>query len=120
MENDFHLKTTFNHTDLFIQLQGTFNGSSACELVNTLKNKNYIAKSVFIDTSQVTQIFPFGRAILNAELPKKEIRKRLHFTGSHAKEIIPEGCVLLKGNMKKKHVCTGQCKNCKCRQLELK
>ena len=120
METDFHIKAKINHNDLLIQLQGTFNGSSAFELANILKINSNISKSFFIDTDQITQIFPFGRAILNTELPKKGIRKRLHFTGSRAKEIIPEGCVLLNGNFKKKHVCTGQCKNCKCRQLKLK
>ena len=114
MENNFHLKTRLHHNDLHIHLHGSFNGSSACELVRTLQHKSHISKSVFIDTTHVTRTFPFGRAVLEAELPKKGLRRQIHFTGNFARDIMPEGCILLNGNVKKKHACNGNCKNCLC------
>lgn len=119
MKNRFFLKTRMQHNDFHIQLHGPFDGSSAFELINTLKNKDHLLKSVFINTSHVTRVFPFGRVVLDARLPKRELRKRIHFTGKFARDIVPEGCVLLKEKSGKKHKCTGTCKNCVCRNHPL-
>lgn len=115
MQNNFFIETTQHHNDLYLTLNGIFDGSSAFELIQTIKNEEYINKFVFIDTTNLTSAIPFGKAILDTHLPKNKNRAKIHFKGSHAKSIIPEGCTLLKGKTPKKHVCKGTCKNCKCK-----
>ncbi len=119
MKTNFYLETHHQHHDLRINLHGIFDGSSAFELIQTIKDKQNIFKAVFIDTTNVTSAIPFGREILNTHLPQRKFRTRLHFSGRHAKDIIPQGCVLLKGKMTKKHRCSGNCKNCACRSSKV-
>lgn len=120
MDGNFSLKTHQNNKDLHIHLQGTFDGSSAFELIQTLKRRNSHNNFVFIDTSHLTETLPFGKTILDTHLPKNKSRIRLHFTGSHARSIIPRGCTLLKGSSNKKRSCGGTCRNCKCKSNHIR
>lgn len=118
MENNFSIKIRQHHNDLYINLHGIFDGASAFELVKTLKGKNNKDMSMFIDTTHLTTAIPFGKAILDTHLPKNKFRNKVHFSGSYARSIIPEGCILLKGRKTKQHTCSGICKNCRCRSKQ--
>ena len=60
MAANFQLLTYRNKDSLHLQLYGDFDGNSAYELINTLiKNgQNFI--QIFIDTNDLTKLYPFG------------------------------------------------------------
>ncbi len=116
MKSNFHLETSTKNQEYHIQLHGVFDGASAFELLNVIREGEKQGMTIFIDTNHLVQALPFGRAILDSNLPKSAIRTRLHFKGALAEDLIPEGCSLLKNSHKKGHKCKGTCKNCRCRQ----
>ena len=48
---------------LHIQLFGDFDGSSACELINTLGDYGADFYQIFIDTNDLQTIHPYGRKV---------------------------------------------------------
>ena len=60
MASNFQLMSYRNKNSLHLQLYGDFDGNSAYELINTLaKNgKNFV--QIFIDTSDLNRLYPFG------------------------------------------------------------
>ncbi|WP_022667131.1 hypothetical protein [Desulfospira joergensenii] len=96
MQSKFHLKTQKRNQNLYIDLYGTFDGSSAFELVNIIQKEKNRNQSIFIDTSRLSKSFPFGRAVLDSHLPNNSLRERLHFLGRWANRIRPEGSRTLK------------------------
>ncbi|MBW2247672.1 MAG: peptidylprolyl isomerase, partial [Deltaproteobacteria bacterium] len=49
-----------NSENLHLKLMGDFDGSSAYELINTLKKYNGNAGKVFVDTCSLLSVHPFG------------------------------------------------------------
>lgn len=115
MTSNFSLKTRKHHQDVHIKLHGIFDGNSAFQLIHALQKARDHDRPVFIDTNNLTRAYPFGRTILDRHLPQNAFRTKLHFFGVRAKEIVPEGCTLLKSNKHITHKCRGNCKNCTCR-----
>ncbi len=120
----FSIKASFRENDLHLDLQGVFDGSSAHELVNCIerqmdsdmKQEKNPVRHIFIDTNAVTRTLPFGKAVLEARLPKNRHRACLHFSGPCAGDLAPEGCSMTL----EAHECTGQCRNCTCGQTPSK
>ena len=83
MASNFQLLSYRNKDSLHLQLYGDFDGNSAYELVNTLKKngKNFI--QIFIDTNDLTNIYPFGIDVFqnNNAITKK--CSSLIFIGKH-------------------------------------
>ncbi len=115
MQSNFHVQTREENHLLHIHLYGVFDGVSAFELIETIQKGEHQAKNILVDTSSLTQTFPFGKVILDYHLPKSGLRARIHFSGAWAGDILPEGCTLLEGKPHKTHKCKGNCKNCVCR-----
>ncbi|WDP92750.1 MAG: hypothetical protein HUN04_24725 [Desulfobacter sp.] len=120
MKSNFHLETSKKNSEFHINLHGIFDGASAFELLGVIRDGEKQGLTMFIDTSHLKQALPFGRAILESNLPRNEMRTKLNFKGARAGEILPEGCTLLIQGHKNSHTgghkCTGQCKNCRCRR----
>jgi len=116
MQSNFYLKIRNPNQQPLINLYGVFDGASAFELINAIKQKYKQSGNILINTNSLIQICPFGKAILEHHLPKNVLRSKIHFSGIYAKEIIPNGCTLSKKKGKNPHKCKGTCKNCKCRQ----
>ena len=95
MQSKFHLKTQKRNQNLYIDLYGIFDGSSAFELVNIIEKEKNRHRSIYIDTNRLSRSFPFGRAVLNSHLPNNSLRDKLHFLGRWASRIRPEGSRLL-------------------------
>jgi len=75
MANNFHI-FTHNTTDtLHIKLTGDFDGSSASELANILKSKQKEYYQIFINTSELKNIYPFGVEVLQHTLLEIEGHK---------------------------------------------
>lgn len=114
MKSNFHLETSQKNQEYHINLHGIFDGASAFELLGAIHDGAKKGLTMFIDTSHLDEALPFGQAILELNLPKNGMRDKLHFKGTQAGDILPKGCHLLT----KEHKCTGDCKNCQCRQVK--
>jgi anti-anti-sigma regulatory factor len=72
MANNFHMFKHKTSESLHIKLTGDFDGSSASELINTLVNNQYRYYQIFINTTDLRNIEPFGLDVLKIGL--SEIR----------------------------------------------
>ena len=84
MASNFQLFHFQNRDSLHLQMRGDFDGTSAYELINTLKKQNGDYFEVFIDTSELHEINTFGIEVFqnNFNLLFKNNRK-LKFIGKH-------------------------------------
>ena len=70
MANNFHMVTLKTTESLHIKLTGDFDGSSASELINTLAENQNSCYQIFINTSDLSKIHPFGQEVLERRLPE--------------------------------------------------
>jgi len=63
MAKNFTISFHQNRKNLHVKLHGNFDGSSALELINTLKEHSNGAEKIFIDTRELCSIHPFGRDV---------------------------------------------------------
>lgn len=76
---------------LELKLTGDFDGTSACELLNTLSERCDGVDSVLVNTSRLKDIYPFGQDTFQKNLYTLKGKPiRLVFTGEHATSIAPE------------------------------
>ena len=79
-----------NKGNLFIKLDGDFDGSSAHELLNALKEHVPSFYHIHIDTNDLKTIYPFGRDVFEKNF--KTFRKQLDnisFAGENKQHIAP-------------------------------
>jgi len=80
-----------SESSLHLKLLGTLDGSSALELLNTLKVKTFGASRVFIHTAGLNEIDPFGQSLFRSHFNElKAIATPFLFTGEKAFELAPE------------------------------
>ena len=90
MANNFKINIQRTTDNLYIRLMGDFDGSSAFELFNALKDNLNSAKCIQIDTHKLTAVYPFGREVFYYNLSKiKNQRIRIRFVGPDALHIAP-------------------------------
>ena len=91
MASNFKISAHRNSENLYLRLVGDFDGTSACELLNVMKQECQGAERVFINTSGLGKIYPFGHDTFQNNLYVLKDRPiRLVFTGENATEIVPE------------------------------
>lgn len=78
MASNFQMSMHRNREGLHILLKGNFDGSSAFELINLLKEKCAKAQKVYIHTQSLQDVHPFGAHIF---------KKNLHEIHRHVKKI---------------------------------
>jgi len=67
-----------------LQLYGDFDGSSACELINILKDNRNNFNQIFIDTNNLTTVHPFGMDVFKKSLSALSINiNNITITGRH-------------------------------------
>ena len=89
MAHNFKIFTHQTTDNLNINLLGDFDGSSAFELINLLKDNLNGAKRIFIDTNNLKKIYPFGREVFNRNFSKlRDHRVHIQFVGSNAFQIV--------------------------------
>jgi hypothetical protein len=92
MASNFKIFVYKNSDNLHLKLAGDFDGSSAYELLNTLKRNCRGTSGTFIHTSCLKQIHPFGRDVFQTNLNVLNGQcARLVFTGDNARQLAPEG-----------------------------
>ena len=68
MASNFRIISYKNGDGLYLRLCGDFDGSSAYELTNTLKENGTGIWDIFIDTNNLKTIHPFGRDVFQKNL----------------------------------------------------
>ena len=83
MASNFHIFQNPNSDSLHIHMRGDFDGTSAYELINTLKNQNRDYFTVLIDTNELNQIHDFGIDVFQRNLSGGNNSRNLIFIGRH-------------------------------------
>lgn len=92
MARNFKIHTHRNGDSIHLDLMGDFDGSSAYELVELLRNKTHENSRVFIHTNALKEIHPFGRNVFLSNFDSMSDNcGNVLFMGEHAKELSPEG-----------------------------
>jgi anti-anti-sigma regulatory factor len=92
MQNAFKILIHRNETCLHLKLHGEFDAMAAQELLDILKRRGRKRSRVFIHTSGLSRVQPFGTAVFKdrcAGLVDKSVS--LIFTGEHAHRLAPRG-----------------------------
>ena len=88
MAMNFKIVQLKSKRSIHLNLDGDFDGTSAHELINTLKSCTRGVDKVFIHTSGLRLIHPFGRAVLQRNLPALGGRCcNLVFVGHHGRRL---------------------------------
>ena len=91
MASNFRISAHRNSDSLELKLTGDFDGTSACELLNVLKENSDDVARVLVNTSGLKDVYPFGRDTFQNRLYLLKGRSfRLLFTGDNATRIAPE------------------------------
>jgi len=88
MANNFRIAMHRNGCNLQLNLVGDFDGSSAFELYNVLKENIDNTKRVFINIEHLKKIYPFGLRVFNRKFLKlRDQRARIDFIGENSSPI---------------------------------
>ncbi len=91
MASNFKISLSRNNNCLHLDLAGDFDGSSASELINTLKEHNGSSVKVYINTDGLASLYPFGTDVFQKKCTVNRLCRDLIFIGEHATEIAPLG-----------------------------
>jgi len=84
MANNFKFLSNRIRGRIRLKLYGDFDGSSACELINVLKNYRSGFNQIFIDTNNLNTPHPFGMDVFKRNLSILDINKnKITITGKH-------------------------------------
>jgi len=68
MASNFHMFSFKTRDSLHLKLEGDFDGNSAYELLETLKKYGSVFYQIFIDTTDLKTIYPFGREVFQKKI----------------------------------------------------
>jgi hypothetical protein len=95
LSNNFRILVHRTANSVHLKLMGDFDGSSAYELLNVMKSKSRGTSKIFIHTSCLTHIHPFGRSVFQNDPDITHMKfTSLIFTGENAAELAPDGSKL--------------------------
>jgi len=96
MASNFKIQIHRNSDNIHLSLFGFFDGTSAFELINILNDKCNDARIVFIHTSKISDVHPFGCGVFlkNFTGPNNHSRKCV-ITGNYKDRLTP-----MEGNSK--------------------
>ena len=84
MANNFKFLSNSIRERIRLKLYGDFDGSSACELINFLKNYRSGSTQISIDTNGLNTLHPFGMDVFRRNLSTLDIKKNnIAITGKH-------------------------------------
>lgn len=88
MASNFQIYSFKTRDSLHLKLSGEFDGNSAYELINTLTKHGKDLYEIFIDTNDITTIYPFGKDVFQKNLrSSNKLFKNLVFIGKNGHEI---------------------------------
>ena len=87
MASNFTICHNVKNGNLYIELKGDFDGSSAMQLLDQLKNRRAGVGTIFINTDELKDIHPFGKAVFAKHFSMKNGKSaEIVFTGSNRRE----------------------------------
>ena len=90
MAANFKIGIYRNNGSLYLKLSGDFDGTSAHELLNVLKNYSRHPSSIFIDTDLLICVNSFGREIFRKNIDMiGKLSTKFIFTGENASQFYP-------------------------------
>jgi hypothetical protein len=96
MASNFRIYFHQTEDNLHLKIMGDFDGSSAYELINFLKNYGGFARRVFIHTGFLSSVCSFGLDVFQKSTTIKKLSRILTFTGEYADKLAPHGSISLK------------------------
>ena len=90
MASNFRIFRHRTRDSLHLKLDGDFDGNSAHELINTLKEYGSKSHQIFIDTNDLNTVHPFGRDVFQKNI--KQFNRKLSsliFIGENEEQIKP-------------------------------
>ncbi|MFH2043685.1 MAG: hypothetical protein ABIK92_00895 [Pseudomonadota bacterium] len=90
MATNFRITTHQSKVNIYLELIGEFDGSSATELINILKAYSKKTKNIIINTSGLYLIHPFGLGVLQKECMTNNSLHGLRFIGKHGNMMEPQ------------------------------
>ena len=88
MATNFHMFSYKTRDSLHLKLEGDFDGTSAYELLETLKKNGNGFYQIFIDTNDLKTIHPFGMEVFQKKLGIfKQQSSHLIFIGENGRKI---------------------------------
>lgn len=92
MATNFRIVIHRNSDNLHLKLIGNFDGSSACELINTMTSKSSKTGKIFIHTANLSAIHPFGKALFKEKASSYLKRaNNITFTGELGSQLAIPG-----------------------------
>jgi len=91
MASNFQIYSFKTKNSLHLKLTGDFDGSSAYDLIHTLTKHSKGFYEIFIDTTEINSIHPFGREVFQKKLGA--LKNQFHgisFVGGNGQEIIAD------------------------------
>ncbi len=91
MASNFRITSRRKGRSLYLTISGDFDGTSAMELIYTLKDINGIAETIYIETEGLSKVFPFGLEVFQKHFCDSALTSRkLIFSGNPGCRIAPQ------------------------------
>ncbi|MGB2927595.1 MAG: hypothetical protein WBB70_01650 [Desulfobacterales bacterium] len=87
MAVNFQILSYKTRDSLHLKLNGDFDGTSAYELINTIKDHGSNFYQIFIDTNNLRTIYAFGRNVLQKNFGDLEKLSNLIFVGENERHL---------------------------------
>ena len=87
MAANFQILSHKTRDSLHLKLNGDFDGTSAYELINTIKDHGTNFYQIFIDTNNLRTIYAFGRNVLQKNFGDLEKLSNLIFIGENERHL---------------------------------
>jgi len=87
MAANFQILSYKTRDSLHLKLNGDFDGTSAYELINTIKDHGSNFYQIFIDTNNLRTIYTFGRNVLQKNFGDLEKLSSLIFIGENERHL---------------------------------
>lgn len=93
MASNFKMLVGGKGKSLRVKLVGDFDGTSAHQIADFVNRRSKRGRAIYIDTSNLRTIYPFGLDVLKSDLADLKERQtvKVTFTGPHATELAPYG-----------------------------
>jgi len=87
MAANFQILSYKTRDSLHLKLNGDFDGNSAYELINTIKDHGNSFYQIFIDTNDLRTIYAFGRNVFQKNFSALKRLSNLIFIGDNKRHL---------------------------------
>ena len=87
MAANFQILSYKTRDSLHLKLNGDFDGTSAYELINTIKDNGTNFYQIFIDTNNLRTIYEFGRNVFQKNFGDLNKLSNLIFIGKYERQL---------------------------------